>query len=35
MGWSHIPLPCVAASLPLQFGTSHETYIHTLLSFCF
>ncbi|KAK9161442.1 hypothetical protein Syun_007783 [Stephania yunnanensis] len=23
----HIPLPCVAASLPLPLGTGHETYI--------
>jgi hypothetical protein len=28
MGWSHIPLPCVAASLPLQFGTGHEANIY-------
>ena len=26
-GWSHIPLPCGAALLPLPLGTGHETYI--------
>ncbi|KAG6603822.1 hypothetical protein SDJN03_04431, partial [Cucurbita argyrosperma subsp. sororia] len=26
-GWSHIPSPCVAASLPLPPGTCHETVI--------
>ncbi|GKV27970.1 hypothetical protein SLEP1_g37080 [Rubroshorea leprosula] len=25
--WSHIPLPCGAASLPLLLGTGHETYM--------
>ncbi|KAJ6903153.1 hypothetical protein NC651_020605 [Populus alba x Populus x berolinensis] len=32
-GWSHIPLPCVAASLPLQVGTGHETYIPVSFQF--
>jgi len=26
-GQPHIPLPCVAASLPWKFGTGHEAYI--------
>ncbi|KAJ6890963.1 hypothetical protein NC651_024467 [Populus alba x Populus x berolinensis] len=32
-GWSHIPLPCVAASLPLHFGTGHQTNISISLIF--
>jgi hypothetical protein len=32
-GGSHIPLPCVAASLPLHFGTGHETNISISLIF--
>jgi hypothetical protein len=31
--WSHIPLPCGAALLPLPLGTGHETYI-TFTTFC-
>ena len=29
--WSHIPLPCGAALLPLPLGTGHETYISTTM----
>ncbi|KAI6704657.1 hypothetical protein NL676_007619 [Syzygium grande] len=31
-GWSHIPSPCGAASLPLLLGTGHETHIFAILN---